>query len=218
MKNKVRKLVIIAVFGVAMLCAGNVMALPFGVNGSVNQNYGGSWDATTGKGTAQFSFSITDDSLITGGVNVNRLSIAFDSDIFVGLDTTDFTILNPGGWMTSVLPGSSLVFSISSATSTPLTTANSPLVLNLDYALSDVAAYNNASGPGWNWDKGQAWGLGFTMEETVNIPRYGPLAVHSGGGNTASVVPEPGTIALLGAGMAGLVGVGMRRRTKKKAA
>ncbi|MCP4266812.1 MAG: PEP-CTERM sorting domain-containing protein [Candidatus Brocadiaceae bacterium] len=34
---------------------------------------------------------------------------------------------------------------------------------------------------------------------------------------TAAVVPEPGTVALLGIGLAGLVGVGARRRAKKKA-
>ncbi len=35
---------------------------------------------------------------------------------------------------------------------------------------------------------------------------------------TAAAVPEPGTVALLGIGLAGLVGVGARRRAKKKAA
>ncbi|MCP4266808.1 MAG: PEP-CTERM sorting domain-containing protein [Candidatus Brocadiaceae bacterium] len=33
-----------------------------------------------------------------------------------------------------------------------------------------------------------------------------------------STVPEPGTVALLGIGLAGLIGVGARRRAKKKAA
>ncbi len=36
--------------------------------------------------------------------------------------------------------------------------------------------------------------------------------------STTSAVPEPGTIALLGIGLAGLVGVGMRKRAKNKIA
>ncbi len=224
MRSKMSKLVCIAVFGIVVLCAGNVMAIPFGSRGVVDRNYNNSWNAATGTGTAKFSFFITDESAViadTGsGVNVNHFSMNFDTDIFTGLSTSDITVVNPStGWTpTRTFTGGQYTFAWSWGFGNPVNMANAPLELLVDYTLRDVAAYSNVSGTdsigNWDWDEGQAWGLGYSLNQ---FPTMADHNFHSSGGSTAPV-PEPGTIALLGIGLAGLVGVGMRKRAKNKIA
>jgi PEP-CTERM putative exosortase interaction domain len=51
---------------------------------------------------------------------------------------------------------------------------------------------------------------------TLTFPGGKPYKAGFGPGKTLEPVPEPATIALLGIGIAGLAGVEVRRRRKKK--
>ncbi len=65
--------------------------------------------------------------------------------------------------------------------------------------------YSGVTGLAWYFD----FGLGDQGAVSMNLSLYG-LAVRSG--DVAAAVPEPATFALLGIGLAGMAGYGVRRR------
>ncbi len=202
---------VLAIAGVGLV-AGSALATSFSSTGYVDPNYNDSWDSAYLTGTALFEFYIDET-----WPEVNRVTIELDDDIFTGIEASDFTVLNPDDWTTSVYTGTSgNVFEINMA-GVLATSANDPIQITFDYTLLDEDMYDSASegvSGGWVWDEGQAWGLAYTLDYGVYTTHHGETvfaAIHSSSGSTAPV-PEPATMLLFGTGLAGLAGVVRRKR------
>ncbi|MBT6561784.1 MAG: PEP-CTERM sorting domain-containing protein [Candidatus Scalindua sp.] len=91
-------------------------------------------------------------------------------------------------------------------------------------SLSNTAPFQNLSGSaywyGTEYNTSFAWVYTFSTGYQSPAPKgntYSMLTVRSGDVSAAEPVPEPTTVVLLGIGLAGLAGVEVRRRRKKRA-
>ncbi len=209
-----RKLLLIVV-GVLLVLgvASNAMAAPFTSTGWVDPNYGNTWNSQTLSGTARYFFYWDNPS-----VTVNEVDIQFEGDIFnlSVLDATDFTVVAPDGWNTALYTETSGVYHWSLSSGDGITSADDPIIVDVNYTLLSESRYyygNNVfAGEAelWNWLEAQGvnspWSQKYELAFKVDVPGYGRLTVDSSGGSTAPV-PEPATMALLGMGVLGLVGL-----------
>jgi hypothetical protein len=135
-----------------------------------------------------------------GGL-LDRISVEFENDVFAGLGSIVGT--NPTDWsydtVGSYVRGNTIgVF--------PAETTGGGTLLGLGdtlrFTVSDLVVYDAAVVPGNNlWQEGQIWAQSWTVHDTLG----------GGDGGSTALVPEPGTLMLFGAGIAGLFYV---RRTK----
>lgn len=204
-----------SLLGLALLClvlaAGPAMALPmFASNGHANEDYNSSYDPASGTGTALYNFFIDRDNVdIYDDVSVTELTLRFEKDIFASVD--NFSILSPDGWTTSLSDqGNAFLLSIGLA-GIPATSANDPITLVCNYELNDSLMYDQASGAGWAWDSGGAWGQEYAMYGTVIGGKYDGRDVRS----TGVTSPEPTTMLFFGVGLVCLAGT-MRKAGRKK--
>jgi len=95
--------------------------------------------------------------------------------------------------------------------------AGGPLSNTGDF--QNLSAFVYWSGTEFANKPGIAWRFGFDDgNQGTNIKSYNlyGLAVRSGDVAAADPVPEPATIALLGIGLAGMAGYGVRRRRQRR--
>ncbi|MCP5077154.1 MAG: PEP-CTERM sorting domain-containing protein [Psychromonas sp.] len=137
------------------------------------------------------AFKVFDDNgaeLLVADLTVNRLDITGTS---VGSINSTF-----GMNLTNIVAGSGY---------NPTSAANTSVI---------VESFLNSNQSG-------AVSISLQFAGDLSAAIYDPNGVgtsHGSYSGSAAPVPEPGTIALLGIGLAGLVGVGVRKRAKKEAA
>ena len=217
----IKKLFILSMLSLFLVIPSTGFAFPtptsFDSLGWVNPNHNDSWDGIS-QGTARYSFDIT--TPING---INLLKLTFEADIFdiTALSADDFTVINP---IQSGLTNTAFDTTATSVTwaytllDTTVSDTNSPLIIDVDYTLLDANRYLKGSNiyagdtEEWSWDEAQGknnpWSQAYTL--FVGYDPQSDTSRASDGGSTAPI-PEPGTILLLGAGLAG-VGFYTRRR------
>ena len=214
---KTCKLLILVMLGLVIVFAGTANALiinNFTSSGWVDPNYDNKWDESNLTGIARYYFFVEDTF-----ASVTYLGLSFENDIFNTslLTEAKFKIVNPtSGWSTIIQNQGSLAKWSLSGGSTVINSLNDPIIVDVEYTLNELAMYyhGNSSQAGssttWAWNDAQGanspWSQQFTLAGIVDDDIY------LSGGSTAPV-PEPGTLMLLGSGLAG-VGFYTRRRRK----
>ncbi len=176
----------------------SAMAFGFSSTGIVDPYYG---PTTATSGTARYYFYIDSD---IPGLTVDTLALRFEGDIFDlnAMPVGNFSMINPSGWTNEIdTYESGMVWTFN--TGTGITTAQDPIVLQVNYVLQDANRVLAASGTGWEWNEGQVWAQTYALSGPAVLGLRGTA---SGGGSTAPV-PEPATMAMLGMGVLGLFGL-----------
>lgn len=127
------------------------------------------------------------------GAEMDSLSLEFEKDVFAGFGAISFDM--PGDWSYSVLSPPTSWYMLANAGTTV------GMGDQLRFTVSDVVVYNDALAGNALWQEGQIWAQSWVSGDDLG---------GNDGGSTA-LVPEPGTLMLFGAGLAGLFYV---RRSK----
>ncbi len=134
------------------------------------------------------------------GALMSGVSLAFEADIFT--DIHSVSGFSPADW-------TDIIFTSSSGNRFEYASAGTTLgVGDVLSFTANVSMYTTALTDATNWDEGQVFGQAFSVSDTL----------HGSDGGITTQVPEPGTISLLGIGLAGLIGAGVRKKMKKYSA
>jgi hypothetical protein len=175
-----------AIVALALLLglSGNVQALP--VSGFVDPDFGG-YDPLTNAGRAQYSFLNLDSP---GNYNLLSVTLSFEGDVF-DLSTT---AVDPNslaaGWTVRTLNLG--VYELATVFGWPGIPEGGTATFAVDYSLLGPADY-------LSWNYGGPWQQGFVA--VVNLAGT-PLVFPTTGATVPT--PEPGSLLLLGFGVAGL--------------
>ncbi|MFH0827566.1 MAG: hypothetical protein V1919_00190, partial [Candidatus Omnitrophota bacterium] len=155
------KRIMLFVISALFICSTSAFAAMIDCSGVVNPNYNNSWDEIN-SGIARYTFYFENDP----SINVNQVNFRFESDIFnLGeLGTEDFSVVNPSsGWETILLSTSSNGAEWYLTSGSAINASQGPIVVDVRYVLLNSDRMFAASGSGWNWDEGQAWGQSFCL-------------------------------------------------------
>jgi len=206
------------------LCAGMIFAvsdlqafpvLPFDSSGWVDPSYNNSWNPVTATGTARYFFYFDNPS-----VRVNELALQFEGDVFnlSLLTASDFNMVVPAGWNSTMFVESPGVYKWSLSGGNFVDPASSPLILDVNYTL--VAANRFSFGDNiyagdptvWAWNEAQGanspWSNKYSLsgKMLVNDNWYDAMS-----GGSTSPIPEPGTMVLLGISVLSFAGYAKAR-------
>jgi hypothetical protein len=215
-----------------LFSAGGAVAIPvflqFETSGSVNPNSGGDWDPDTATGTARYYLDWNPQATLGTLDGVWGASLILENDIFNLAELTlgDFMVDNsPSGWTAEFIPVSgsdNIEWRFYGDVSNYIT--QGPIIVDVSYELISSDRYYYSRGTDWEWDA--AGGAGGPWEQNYYLSGYGTSWSYPGGPPGAKVtatswgstqlIPEPGTLLLLGGGLIGLLGYGRLRLKRKK--
>jgi PEP-CTERM motif len=187
------KRILLIVAAMILGLVSNAQAIPILGDVDLGPGYNPS---TTTAGTATYTFFNVDDPQTS--YNLIGLNLTFEGDVFdLNLTFVDPTSL-PVGWSVTTVGLGNYEFEFVGGL--PGIPEGAALTFDVDYTLLDIAS-------SLLWDEGGAWEQGFAA---ISVPSSGlPIPIVTGG--STSPAPEPTSILLLGAGLAGLGFLGRRR-------
>jgi len=208
---------IMALIVLMLLSTGTAVALPFTSYGFVDPNHDDSWDQDTATGIAWYSFYWSNQA-----VTVTDLYVSFEGDIFdLGqMDQSDFRIIAPPAWNTFIYEEDAGVYHwaiSSSPDGSGVTYTGVPIILEVEYTLLSSERYYYGSGSDaggqWQWNESSSvpWSQTYMLE---GYSYNSPIKISRSSAGSTALVPEPGTLLLLGSGLMGLVGFRSRRKKK----